>query len=99
MIQRTLDHIQEHLDLLRTTDPNMLVLVQEQPLGPPQGSPIAEGPNNAPAPSNVPGQAPGTMDVGPMTNMQDAMTMPSIPAAPGPFEGAPVLASDIVPES
>lgn len=34
-----LDHIQEHIDLLRNTDPSLLALIGEQPLGPVGGSP------------------------------------------------------------
>jgi hypothetical protein len=99
LVKRTLDHIQEHLDLLRATDPNMLTMIQEQPLGPVGGSPIAQAPGQPPAPSNISGQAPVTMDVAPQMNTQDLTNMPNLPTPPGPFEGAPVLAEDTLPES
>jgi hypothetical protein len=38
---RVLAHIQEHIELLQTTDPNLLALIGEQPLGPPTGSPVS----------------------------------------------------------
>lgn len=52
LIERTGAHIQHHIDLLRTTDPNVLAMFGEQPLGPAPGSPVS--PENAAAPQ--PGQ-------------------------------------------
>jgi len=40
---RVLAHIQEHIQLLQNTDPNLLAMIGEQPLGPDMGSPIAPG--------------------------------------------------------
>ena len=40
LVQRTLDHINEHIRLLQETDPNLLSIIGEQPLAPPGGSPI-----------------------------------------------------------
>lgn len=40
LVARTLAHIQEHISLLQTTDPNLLSIIGEQPLAPPGGSPI-----------------------------------------------------------
>jgi hypothetical protein len=34
LVQKTLKHIQEHIDFLRTADPNLLQLIGEQPLAP-----------------------------------------------------------------
>lgn len=39
LVARTLDHIQEHIRLLRETDPDLLVMTRQQPLGPAGGSP------------------------------------------------------------
>jgi len=56
LIQRVTQHIQEHITLLQETDPNILQMMGEQPLGPPAGSPV--GPENA-----MPGQPPaGAME-------------------------------------
>lgn len=41
LVQRTLDHINEHLELLRTIDPALLTIIGEQSLGPVGGSPPA----------------------------------------------------------
>lgn len=43
------DHIQEHLDLLRNTDPDLLMLMGEQPLAP-SPSNVAPGQGQAPMP-------------------------------------------------
>jgi hypothetical protein len=43
LVARALSHIQEHINLLRTTDPDLLALIGEQPLGPVGGSPVAPG--------------------------------------------------------
>lgn len=62
LIQRTLDHIQQHIELLQTTDPNILALFGEQPLGPPAGSPVAPGTVAPGQPSaNAMGDASGAM--------------------------------------
>lgn len=47
LVQRVQSHIMEHIELLRTTDPAILALIGEQPLGPAGGSP--------PNPENVEG--------------------------------------------
>jgi hypothetical protein len=44
---RVLAHIQEHISLLQNTDPNLLAMIGEQPLGPAAGSPVS--PENASA--------------------------------------------------
>jgi hypothetical protein len=46
LVKEVLDHIQEHINLLQTTDPNILAICGEQPLAPPGGSPVA--PQGAP---------------------------------------------------
>jgi hypothetical protein len=49
LVARTLAHIQEHIDLLKNTDPSLIQLIREQPLAPaappapPQGQPAPEG--------------------------------------------------------
>jgi hypothetical protein len=44
LTQRALDHIKEHINLLRQTDPDLLRILGQQPLSPPGGSPIAQQP-------------------------------------------------------
>jgi hypothetical protein len=46
LVKRVSDHIQEHITLLRETDADTLVMLQQQPLGPAAGSALS--PENAP---------------------------------------------------
>lgn len=93
-------HIQEHIDMLRTVDPDLLMLLGEQPLQPmpqPGGMPGQEG---APMP------AAGSMGQGLEKMMQppqglnsegDSIVdssggpqqLPSVPTPPSPFESLP----------
>jgi len=41
LVARTLKHIQDHIDLMRTTDPDLLSIIGSQPLGPVGGTPVA----------------------------------------------------------
>jgi hypothetical protein len=69
-----LEHIQEHLELLRTVDPNLLGILGEQPLGPVGGSPANVPPAdvNQASPPQVPPSTPETSMPG----------MPAIPEVP-----------------
>lgn len=51
LVNNTLNHIQEHIDYLRTADPDLLALIGEQPLAPPamQQGPMG-GPEGMPLP-------------------------------------------------
>ena len=52
-VSRTLEHISEHISALREVDPDLLAILQQQPLGPQGGSPVslqnaaAQQPNSA----------------------------------------------------
>jgi len=78
LVQSVLDHMQEHINLLQTTDPNLLAIIGEQPLSPPGGSPVN------PAAPNVPteGGAAATMDPS-----MGAPQQPEMPEAAGVKEG------------
>jgi len=59
LVELVLNHIQEHIDLLRTTDPGLLQSLNEQPLPPIQGQQGAPpepdvNPNNPPQPPQTP---------------------------------------------
>lgn len=81
LVQRTLNHIMEHINLLRGTDPDLLAINGQQPLSPQGGSPISP-------------QQPQTQsgDLGQMMDQtpQDVPNMPQ-PATPpaGQFEDLP----------
>lgn len=57
---RVVAHIQEHIDLLRNTDPQLLQLLGQQPLGPAGGSP-AQPQQQMPPDASMQGQAPDMM--------------------------------------
>lgn len=73
LIKRVTAHIQQHLELLRTTDPQLLNMVMQQPLPPEQGPPGPAGPQGPPGGSPPQGQPPGGPPPGP----------------PGPGQGPP----------
>jgi hypothetical protein len=75
---KVLNHIQEHIDMLRNTDPGTLSTVGEQPLGPIGGSAPAPGPGQE-APNNS--QAPN-MQGGPVADPNAPPAPPDQPAIP-----------------
>lgn len=99
LVARVSAHIQEHIDLLRTTDPDILAMMGEQPLGPPGGSPVS--------PENVPGgdinqSAGGMAPPPPEGAMPPAPGAPAeVPAPaspPSPFENLPTDPADMPPQ-
>jgi hypothetical protein len=102
MMQRVLGHIMEHINLLKTTDPNLLMLIGEQPLQPEAGAAPSEPMPNGPQGQGGPSQMqPGAQQ--PM-NPQDLMKgqgsaggnmLPSVPTPPAPFQNAPTNPSDV----
>lgn len=108
LVRRIQDHIQEHITLLQTTNPDLLALIGEQPLSPPGGSPI--NPQNAPGAAPVPENSMGQLD--PMMQQQATMqqaaqnpaimegtVMPSPAQPPAPFNNLPTNAADVLPQS
>ncbi len=110
MVRNVMDHISQHLDMLRNTDPDLLNLIGEQPLAPIGGNP-ATGNGGAPVPnqSSVAGSPMGEMMASPgaqgnpmpgdqiQTGSQGAQTLPNLPKPPGEFENLPVMASQQIP--
>lgn len=89
IVGRTLAHIQEHIDLLRTVDPDLLAIINEQPLAPPGGAPA-----NQQSPQPNQGGAMQGMPQQPQQGSPNAQ-LPQ-PAQPSQSpDGAPVLASDV----
>lgn len=95
LVARVLAHISEHINLLRTTDPDLLAHIGEQPIGPVGGSPAAPQQPGAP-PQAAMGQNPAMMQA--QTPMSNQQGMPSMPQPPAPFENAPVQATDMLPQ-
>lgn len=68
LVKTTLDHIEAHLNALRNTDPDLLALVGEQPLGPAGGSAANQppmGPGGPPQQGNGPSGVMQTQQGGP----------------------------------
>jgi hypothetical protein len=61
LVQRTQEHIQQHIQLLRTTDPALLQLMGQQPLPPPPPPPGSQPPPGAPGPGGPPPGPQGPM--------------------------------------
>lgn len=97
LVQRTLDHIQEHITLLQTVDPNLLSIVGEQPLGPPAGSPVS--PDNVAPPSLGGGELGQAMQnptqQGAIAVGDQIQNLPSQPTPPAPFENAPTTPEEL----
>jgi hypothetical protein len=103
LVTRVLAHIQEHLDLLRTTDPNLLMINNEQPLAPLGGSPANQpSPDQMVNQSQIDPNAPQNQQVPnvPMNNPaeQAGVNMPSLPQPPGEFASMPVTAEQMTPQ-
>lgn len=97
LVMRVMTHIQQHIDALRNSDPDLLMHVGEQPLSPPGGSPA-----NQPDPAQAvnqgdPGMAPDMMQQPPAGPPVD-MALPEPANPPAPFEAMPVEAQEQLPE-
>lgn len=91
LLKRVTEHIQEHINLLRTTDPDTLQIMGQTPLAPQNGSPPGppQGPPQPPADSM--GQIPQAL--GSQMEQQGAMpeNLPKPPAVPGNLLANPEL--------
>lgn len=93
LVELTLAHIQEHIELARSTDPALLTMIGEQPVGPAAGSPPAPGQPGQELNQSAPPQPP--------PEGQDLMAPPvpvneaSVPSPPPPFQDQPVLAQQV----
>lgn len=90
LVKRTLAHIQEHIVLLRETDPALLAIYGEQPIGPVAGSPPA--PNQG---ENIPQTDMGeTMQQA--EPQQSIAGMPEPAQPPGEFENLPQTPQELM---
>ena len=96
LVAIVLAHIQEHIDLSRTTDPNILAMIGEQSLSPPGGTGVAPE-NVAPIDPNQPQQSPAEMLANPeaqMTAPQSSTGLPSPAQPPTGPDGQSLLPSE-----
>ena len=110
LVKAVLDHIEEHVNALRNTDPVLLQMIGQQPL-PPLAQPAAPG---APGPGgpNVPKGAvsgspmpemmsPDTGEIAPGGQVSgpgiENVNLPNLPKPPGQFKTLPVTAEQMAP--
>ena len=96
LVQRVLGHIQEHIDALRNADPDLLMHIGEQPLGPVGGNPA-----NIAQPDNISqsdvGTSPEVLEQPQMNTPNVSLPQPANP--PAPFQNQPVTAQEMIPQS
>lgn len=101
LVTRVAAHIQHHIDLLRTTDPDILAMMGEQPLGPVGGTPANQPDPNAQVNQSAVPQD-GLMPPPPESAAANpSAMMPNMPepaTPPAPFENAPTSPQDLPPQ-
>jgi hypothetical protein len=97
LVKKVLTHIQEHIDLLRNVDPDLLVLFKQQPLGPKGGSPAGPQGDKMGPQGGGPGLAESPIDQAAAqnaaANSSGPLPQPAQPARPP--GGGPITASEI----
>lgn len=97
LVQRTLSHIQEHINLLKTLDPALLAMMGEQSLAPPPPPMPPQDQGGAPPPPGAPPSdmlAPPTVPEGPAAEAL-GINLPQPATPPAPFENLPTSAANI----
>jgi hypothetical protein len=98
LVMRVQAHIQEHIELLRTTDPATLKMLGEQPL-----APVGAPPPNMPTPDQMVNQTgieqQSPQNTPPPQPVAQAGSIPQPATPPAPFENMPTSAQDLLPES
>lgn len=110
LVQRTLMHIQEHINQLRTGDPETLMMMGERPLMPPPppgmppggAPPPPGGPQGGPPPPPQGGQPSDVMNqpLAQSTNAAEAqgIKQPKPARPPAPFKELPVMNQEMMPQ-
>jgi len=93
LVERTLAHIQEHIQLMRETDPDLLAIIGEQALAPKGGQPInpmqGQPPQGPGVPQDVMGTtAPPTMDGSGVQPAQPPGEFADLPQTPDELMGS-----------
>jgi hypothetical protein len=106
LVSNVLNHIQEHINYLKTTDPNLLQMIGQQPIMPPPPPP---GPPAGPGGPEQMGPPPGNQGqpgevMGPMEDQSTQVVteagetpLPNMPRPPAPFENLPVTPEQMAP--
>lgn len=105
LVQNTLAHIQQHINLLRTTDPDLLALLGEQPLTPIDQVPEMPYPSEQSAERSSMGgvmQQPEGGNSAPGQEIQSEalgqVSLPQVPTPPEPFAELPTNPQDVIPQ-
>lgn len=99
LLNNALAHIEKHIELARTTDPDLLAILGVQPLGPAAGSPVAPG---TVAPEQPPASAEGVAEgmANPeaqsvsVAGQEQQVAQPATP--PAPFEDVPMTPEQLL---
>lgn len=98
LVMRVQAHIQEHIELLRSTDPATLQMLGEQPL-----APVGAPPPNMPTPDQMVNQSAidqqSPQNTPPPQPVAQAGSIPQPATPPEPFENMPTSGQDLLPES
>jgi Hom_end-associated Hint/Homing endonuclease len=110
LVHNVMDHIEDHLNALRNTDPGLLAIVGQHPLPPlpqpgmpPPGAPAPMSPPGAgPGPQGGPSQVVGQPLTQPATNGQiinqaGKASIPQPAKPPKPFQNLPTSAANLAP--
>lgn len=95
LVKNVLGHIQQHIDLLRSTSPDLLMIVGEQPLAP-VGVELENSGPTQPITSKSSEISESNTVVGP--NNLEGTTIPQPAKPPAPFENLPTNAQDLIPQ-
>lgn len=113
LTEKVFNHILEHIDLLRNTDPDLLALIGEQPLPPlqPPAPPMPTGqsiPIQGQEGQNIPTR---TLQRSPMSDIMgeqelaavngpgvENQALPQMPTPPAPFQNAPTSPQQLTPQ-
>lgn len=106
LAKNVLDHIQEHIDLLRTADPDLMNLLGYQSLAPQPPMGGAEGaapgmdPNQAPSGQGFPSMLPQNEQArsAAMQAQMGGIELPELPRPPGQFKNNPISPSEMIPQ-
>lgn len=94
LMELVYNHIQEHIELLRNTDPDLLMILKQQPLSPPGGSPA-----NQPMPQGpAQGETAQMSSQGPQEMGAMPSNLPQPAQPPAPFENLPTSAAQNIPQ-
>lgn len=100
LMRRVHDHIQEHVDMLRSVNPDLLTVIGEQPLQPLEQPQVAQGPEGQPPQEGQPEGAPqqGGGETGPVdvATMDQSQLGPQAPAE-NQLPGQPSVDANLLP--